>query len=261
MPHLVLSLFPGVGLLDRAFEAEGFCVVRGPDKIFGGDVRSFKPPEGVFWGVIGGPPCQDFSGARRVEPTGYGLAMLDEFARVVVAASPCWWLCENVARVPDVEIAGYNRQRLDVNADEFSGQRRLRHIQYGTRDGDLLDVPRRDRNPNAESPAMASDGRSFRELCRLQGLPDDFDLPDFNEKGRKRAVGNGVPLPMGRELARAVLRSYRLPARGDIVSPGDSPRRVCACGCGRTVGGLKGRQRYAGPTCRKRAQRARDAKP
>jgi hypothetical protein len=27
---MVLSLFPGVGLLDRAFEDCGFCVVRGP---------------------------------------------------------------------------------------------------------------------------------------------------------------------------------------------------------------------------------------
>jgi len=30
-PPLVLSLFPGIGLLDMAFEQEGFCVVRGPD--------------------------------------------------------------------------------------------------------------------------------------------------------------------------------------------------------------------------------------
>src|SRR6516164_7336123 len=28
---LVLSLFPGIGLLDMAFEESGFCVVRGPD--------------------------------------------------------------------------------------------------------------------------------------------------------------------------------------------------------------------------------------
>jgi DNA (cytosine-5)-methyltransferase 1 len=31
MSGLVLSLFPGIGLLDMAFEEEGFCVVRGPD--------------------------------------------------------------------------------------------------------------------------------------------------------------------------------------------------------------------------------------
>ena len=54
---LVLSLFPGIGLLDRAFELEGFCVVRGPDLLWGGDIKTFHPPAGVFDGVIGGPPC------------------------------------------------------------------------------------------------------------------------------------------------------------------------------------------------------------
>ena len=34
----MLSLFPGIGLLDMAFEEEGFCVVRGPDLLWGGDI-------------------------------------------------------------------------------------------------------------------------------------------------------------------------------------------------------------------------------
>jgi len=50
---LVLSLFPGIGLLDMAFELEGFTVVRGPDLLWGGDVRRFHPPPGRFDGVIG----------------------------------------------------------------------------------------------------------------------------------------------------------------------------------------------------------------
>ena len=37
---LVLSVFPGIGLLDMAFELEGFCVVRGPDLLWGGERRS-----------------------------------------------------------------------------------------------------------------------------------------------------------------------------------------------------------------------------
>ena len=41
MKSFVLSLFPGIGLFDMAFEAEGFCVVRGPDVSWGGDVRTF----------------------------------------------------------------------------------------------------------------------------------------------------------------------------------------------------------------------------
>ena len=58
---LVLSVFPGIGLLDMAFEQEGFTVVRGPDVLWGGDIKRFSPPAGVFDGVIGGPPCQAFS--------------------------------------------------------------------------------------------------------------------------------------------------------------------------------------------------------
>lgn len=49
---LVLSLFPGADLLGRAFEACGFCVVRGPDIVWGSDVRDFRAPAGRFSGVI-----------------------------------------------------------------------------------------------------------------------------------------------------------------------------------------------------------------
>jgi len=63
---LVLSVFPGIDLLSRAFEEQGYCVVRGPDLLWGGDVRTFHPPPGVFEGVIGGPPCQAFSVLRHL---------------------------------------------------------------------------------------------------------------------------------------------------------------------------------------------------
>lgn len=85
---LVLSLFPGIGLLDMAFEEEGFCVVRGPDLLWGGDVKRFHPPAGRFDGVIGGPPCKAFSrlvhivravhGPQAVAPN-----LIPEYERVV----------------------------------------------------------------------------------------------------------------------------------------------------------------------------------
>jgi len=50
MTSLVLSLFPGIGLLDMAFEEAGFCVVRGPDLLWGGDIHDFHPPAGKFEG-------------------------------------------------------------------------------------------------------------------------------------------------------------------------------------------------------------------
>ena len=51
--ELVLSVFPGIDLLGRAFEEMGFCVVRGPDVIWGGDIRTFHPPAGAFGGIPG----------------------------------------------------------------------------------------------------------------------------------------------------------------------------------------------------------------
>lgn len=88
---LVLSLFPGIGLLDMAFELEGFCVARGPDVLWGGDIRRFHPPAGKFDGVIGGPPCQAFSRlAHMVRANGYTPKfgnLIPEFERCVHEAS------------------------------------------------------------------------------------------------------------------------------------------------------------------------------
>jgi DNA (cytosine-5)-methyltransferase 1 len=234
---LVLSLFPGIGLLDRGFEDVGFCVVRGPDLVFGGDIRKFSVMPGKFDGVIGGPPCQDFSKARRSEPTGNGLEMLEEFKRVVIEAAPVWWLAENVPGVPDIRIDGYSWQRLDLNSADFgSKQRRLRHVQFGTRDGTQLMIDRLSVNRRGEPTVTANDNRPIEELSVLQGLPADFDIPAFTRSGLSRAIGNGVPYPIARVLAESVK------CRRDWG-------RLCACECGRRV---TGRQLTATGACRKR---------
>ncbi|MBE2197276.1 MAG: DNA cytosine methyltransferase [Anaerolinea sp.] len=244
---LVLSLFPGIGLLDRAFEAEGICIVRGPDALWGGDIRAFCPPAGRFDGIIAGSPCQDFSSARRCEPTGNGLEMLTQFQRVVIEAQPDWWLLENVPGVPDVRIPGYNWQRLDLRAAEFGlVQRRLRHIQFGSRYGNVLVIDRHQLVVETEPTVMASDTTTpWDKFCSLQGLPGNFDIPAFTVGAKREAVGNGVPLPMGRALAQAV--RAQLPA---------SSVNLCACSCGRPV---VGNQIYAGGACRMRALRRRQS--
>ena len=84
--QLVLSLFPGIGLLDRGFEEAGFCIVRGPDLIWGGDIKKFRAPPGRFQGVIGGPPCQKFSRANRNRDVAGGMELVNEFLRVRDAA-------------------------------------------------------------------------------------------------------------------------------------------------------------------------------
>ncbi len=248
--RLILSVFPGIDLFGRAFESIGYCVVRGPDLLWGGDVRHFHPPANVFGGVIGGSPCQDFSKARRCAPSGQGVELLAEYTRVVTEAAPDWWLLENVPGVPDAAVDGYAVQRFNLRASECGcKQARLRRFQFGSRDGHGLVIARSNaRTPRGWTCAMAREGsrvgrRSFADFCELQGLPRDFDLPGLSIAAKYRAVGNGVPIPMGRALAIAV--THRYVTRGV---------HVCVCDCGRPVSDSR---TMATPACRKRMERRR----
>lgn len=257
---LILSLFSGVGLLDEQFRKVGFCVVSAGDLITGQDIRDFKTFTGRFDGVIGGSPCQDFSGLNR-SPSGYSLEMIKEFERVVLESDCDWWLLENVKGVPDLVIEGYSHQRIDINQGWYEHYSRLRHIQFGSKSGEYLDIPAGKMLPNCKPLALASDDRSFAVLRDIQGLPDNYDLPSFNVEGKKRAVGNGVPASMGSVIAQAVKNvTYRCGnsvtdrCKKNVTKPGAKPVTFCPCGCKR---GLVGKQKYSGSACRKRAERKR----
>lgn len=254
--QLILSTFSGIGLLDQGFENSGFCVVRAPEKILGGDIRNFKCSPGFFTGVIGGSPCPDFSRARRTAPSGEGLELLGEFCRVVSESDCDWFLLENVPGVPDVIIDGYHVQRFELSPLHLGfSQSRLRHFQFGSKLGLILNIKRTEFTGTPEPCITASEGnkigkRSFQEFCMLQGLPDNFDLPELNKIAKYRAVGNGVHLAVANEVARAI---------NEVLSSDDPVTihntRLCACGCGRF---LSGKQITANPTCRKRISRKRD---
>lgn len=244
---LVLSLFPGIGLLDLAFEQVGVCVVRGPDCLWGGDIREFHPPAGRFDCVIGGPPCQAFSRlAHMVKHNGYEPKfgnLIPEFERCVSEAEPQAYLMENVPDAPLPSVEGYgqhsfllnNRQCVDQDGKPAK-QNRVRRWSFGWRGGrKVLEVDTVVfENPDFERAALGgSDAREvsiaiggsgkrkttlpfnqkcrkgFAELVRKQGLPDGFDLPPFKVDAKCKAVGNGVPLPMGRAIARAVLEAFQ----------------------------------------------------
>lgn len=236
---LVLSLFPGIGLLDRAFEEEGFCVVRGPDLLWGGDVKRFHPPAGKFEGVIGGPPCQRFSRLRHIiEANGYRLALdlIPEFERCVQEARPTWFLMENVPDAPVPVAVGYY-VTSDLVRDVWVGgaTSRLRRFSFGRLNGSSLamrlpievralygyDVARAVTCDTRQVPiALGGGGKrkglggelprtgkaeDIARMLELQGLPADFfGHSPFTLSGKKLAIGNGVPLPMGRAMAKAV---------------------------------------------------------
>lgn len=228
---LVLSLFPGIGLLDRAFEEEGFQVLRGPDELWGGDIRGFHPPGGIFRGIIGGPPCQShstFAALNRAQGKYVREDLVPEFVRCVEEEKPDWFVMENSPGVPDISPSGYEMCRpLLLNARWFGcEQDRMRKWQFGCKWRTRFEVDTVALEPIRREPVcMASEGRSGRittvkvdgkprsrhkprrewtRFCELQGLPADFDLPCFTNEWKYRVVGNGVPLPMGRAIARAV---------------------------------------------------------
>lgn len=241
MTQLVLSLFPGIGLLDMAFELEGFTVVRGPDVLWGGDIRNFHPPAGKFDGVIGGPPCQPFSQlVHMIRHNGFEPRhenLIPEYERVVSDVQPDWFLMEEVKAAPTPFIAGYVVKNQILNNRWCGGtQNRERRISFGTRDGRILPIETNVFEPREWDFAVTRDSRrrpvamlagakpkgnetggrtsslnrgggtmSYEEMCRLQGVPEDFlkESP-FTKQGKKDGVGNGVPLPMGRAIAKAV---------------------------------------------------------
>ena len=268
MTTLVLSLFPGIGMLDHAFELEGFTVVRGPDVIWGGDVRTFHPPAGRFDGIIGGDPCQSHSilanlvRAKGLEPSFPD--MTPEYQRVVEEAQPAWFLRENVPKAPDVKPAGYDvrsfildNSTLDSGDGWGNEQMRKRRWWFGVRDGEcpelrafidfaLFVLPDAVQTVAGDAPSVpvalggsgkvkqtAAGGndetadaiggyrkardngdeyiaprRSLEDMLRLQGLPEDWlSHQPWTMQARRKMIGNGVAIPMGRALARAVWRA------------------------------------------------------
>ncbi len=255
---LVLSLFPGAGLLDLGFQDAGWCVVRGPDILLGHDIRRFTveglPTESRFDGIIAGPPCQDFSRARRRPPSGHGIAMLHELSRLITEAQPNWWLVENVPGVPTISLVNYTTQRFNMFASDFGlDHKRNRSFQFGSRDEFKLVIPRGSQSHLKLKPTpLASDysrsrKRNFAETCERMGLPRRFTLPGLSRAAQFRAVANGVPRPMGFAVAVAI--------RDRRVTKPDLLTRLCPCDCGRP---LTGKQKSATPACRKRLQRIRD---
>jgi DNA (cytosine-5)-methyltransferase 1 len=209
-------------------------------------VRKFHPPAGRFDGVIGGPPCQAFSRLRfLVEHNGYRVAdnLIPEFERCVREAQPDWFVMENVPDAPRPDVFGYGLTEQLIRDVWVGGEtNRLRRFCFGsihpTRrfEAEQLALHRPDPEPAVlagggyRSVPVAVGGSGKRKSTKArdmgfkttaaaaaaaaaaQGLPPDFDLPGFTAAAKCKAIGNGVPLPMGRAIAKAVKRALNLEA-------------------------------------------------
>jgi DNA (cytosine-5)-methyltransferase 1 len=221
MKQLVLSLFPGADLFGMAFEFEGFCIVKGPDVLFGGDIRRFSPPKGRFDGIIGGPPCKVFSDAVEGQVAST-VNLIPEFVRVVKEAEPKWWVMENVIGAFDPELPECKRIIFDA-WDVGANQRRTRCFWSNL----VLEITKVDRRtPDPWPTVLATEykyssgskdkrragrkvGRrmTIPEVNEAMGLPIDFATPALNTPMQYEVRGNGVPLPMGRAIAKAVKKA------------------------------------------------------
>lgn len=242
MNELVLSLFPGIGLLDMAFEQTGFCVVRGPDVLWGGDIRRFNPPADKFDGVIGGPPCQMFSSlAHMVRHNGYEPKfgnLIPEFERCVREAAPRWFVMENVPAAPVPVVDGYgvysfllNNRQLGETVNRvrrwsfgYRGERRLLQIEVVVFEAEEWECaatggsarpvaiggsgkPKKFRDGKGRMPWNTKSATAFDELKRKQGLSAEFDVEPFTVSAKCDVVGNGVPLAMGLAISKAVRKA------------------------------------------------------
>ena len=239
---LILSLFPGADLWGRAFEEEGFCVIKGPDVLWGGDIRNFKGILGKFDGIIGGPPCKSFSNAIASQPGGGSAALegnlIPEFERVVRECAPDFYIIENVPQAPKPVInKGHALEcKWDMVVDAWrygAAQHRTRRFSSNI---DLSKhlikeevlVPDRHKDPwptvtatehkcSAGSGQRAMRQRAGRKVGRrmtiaevneAMGLPTNFETPALLKSAQYAVRGNGVPIQMGRALARAVKDYY-----------------------------------------------------
>lgn len=198
---LVLSIFPGIDLLGRAFEEEGYCVVRGPDVIWGGDVRAFHPPAGMFEGVIGGPPCQAFSALRHLirhnghEPR-FG-NLIPEYERVVFEAQPSWFLMENVPDAPIPQVEGYHVYWFWLTDQQAGGvQPRKRRFTFGSRDGRMLYLAHCEVSAG-QAQSVCADGRQVPVKMLAGGRVKRSIVADSDQGTTGSRVRGGGKLPHG----------------------------------------------------------------
>lgn len=160
-----ISLFSGAGGMDLGFRRAGVEIVWANDfnekacetyrANFGDEIKCGSIMDFEYGDlptcelVFGGPPCQGFSVAGKMDPDDPRSKLVFEFQKVVKAKRPRWFVMENVAALGRLEkfaavrkrlMDGYRRMgyavRFEVLDSQHYGapQRRERLIMIGTRD-------------------------------------------------------------------------------------------------------------------------------
>lgn len=153
------------------------------------------------------------------------------FERCIFEAGPAWFVMENSPYAPIPAVPGYVVRDVVVNNRWFGeAQQRKRRISFGTKSGKALvfDVAVFE-SPQWERAVLASEGKAGRNpkpgpvgtngpnrkprrararAAELQGFPGwAFAEAPFTVSGAYELLGNAVPVPMARAIARAVQRA------------------------------------------------------
>jgi DNA (cytosine-5)-methyltransferase 1 len=167
-----ISLFSGAGGMDVGFKKAGFEVVwandidpvacetfklNGLGDIVDGDLTLYLEELKRFSGidiVFGGPPCQGFSVAGKMDPNDHRSSLVWRFFDVVKITRPRAFVMENVKAlgtlskwagvrqelISSFRSIGYASQIFILKATDFGvPQKRERMFLIGLRDGDKLD--------------------------------------------------------------------------------------------------------------------------
>jgi DNA (cytosine-5)-methyltransferase 1 len=128
-------------------------------------------------------------------------------------------VCGGHSDPPSPEWCAERRERLRQTTVVGGGATRAPSVRSGAGLQPTADFLR-ERQPTITGAHQCShrpnggrgERRTLAEMCRLQGLPEDFlaDAP-FTVDGKRKAIANGVPLPLGRAIAQAVAAALDLP--------------------------------------------------
>lgn len=165
----------------------------GTDHIFAGDIKDWKPGQAVsdVDVILGGPPCQGFSGLGKENPDDPRNKLWREYVRVVKALHPKIFVIENVDRFlrsmefallkeatgPHGELRDYKLQTDILNAADYGvPQARRRAIVLATRKDLLKAHP--EKQPLKHPKPTHRRGGKARELGP-QPLFSEDELPDW----------------------------------------------------------------------------------
>lgn len=240
-----IDLFCGCGGLSLGFQNAGFTLLRAFDiwdkaienynlnfshsaelqdiRLLSPDtLKSFSPDV-----IIGGPPCQDYSSAGKQNESLGRADLTLQYARLVCAVSPRWFVMENVDRIlksstlPKAlalfRAAGYGLSQVVLDASRCGApQKRKRFFLIGELGGE-----------NSTLEASLLRDQSAHCMTIRDYLQDEFGLEYYYRHPRSYAR-RGIfsidePSPTIRGVNRPLPKSYKLHP-GDAVQSLDGIR-------------------------------------